>query len=135
MSKNFYKALFNLNVRMTKICVLHFSDLHFGEQNILQFMDRRSLFENFYYNLRRKINEIIDGIGSIKLAIISGDLGSLGHIPRDSDFMKFFELFFLKNIPVLTCPGNHDIYRELIQDGNAVRQFLQYISKIRALEF
>lgn len=120
---------------MTNFSILHFSDLHFGEKNLLKFLKdnvgtSNALFDNFFYNFKLTIESIINSNNNVKLIIITGDLGSIGEISENKYFKEFFQIFHIKEIPVIICPGNHDLHRELIQYGNSTGQFLHYNEKI-----
>lgn len=111
--------------------ILHFSDLHFGEQNIQQYAKYKLDFDNYFVITKETIENIIKEDKNISLVIITGDLGSKGEIIESNYLNEFFQIFSNNNIPILTCLGNHDLIRDLITLGE---QFTKYELKIRAIK-
>lgn len=111
--------------------ILHFSDLHFGQQNMQKYAKYKLDFDNYFIIFKEKIESIINEEKNTLLVILTGDLGSRGKIVVNKYLNEFLEIFSQNEIPILTCLGNHD----LIQDKITLNeQFNEYVSKIRAIQ-
>lgn len=112
--------------------ILHFSDLHFGEQSIQIKAKFKYDFDNYFRILENTIKDIVNDNISTKLVIISGDIGSKGDIPRqDRYFDIFFEIFSEKKIPIITCLGNHDLIQEEIDKEKQFKIYVDLINSIK----
>ena len=119
---------------MAKFSILHFSDLHFGDYNIEDKGRYKFSFENYFNIFTDFLDDLINTAESpIKLVLISGDFFTRG-VPTESIYFKyFFRHFFNKNIPVLTCLGNHDIIRSEIDLMTQFRNYIDFIESIKNL--
>jgi DNA repair exonuclease SbcCD nuclease subunit len=107
-----------------KFVILHLSDAHLGHPKYS--LDSLNVFEPLYEDLKTSYRT-----EALKpnLIVFSGDL-AFGDIPEKrikdqyvtaKDFMEKITLCFeatYSEIPILIVPGNHDIDRNLISDGD-----------------
>ncbi|MEJ2249471.1 MAG: metallophosphoesterase [Candidatus Lokiarchaeota archaeon] len=120
------------------LSILHFSDIHFGDDSAQVDETRKGDFSNLFANFKLKLNKIIEK-EDINLILITGDISSksslfpkkklsladkIGKIirrKREDSFTsiklpeyleEFIEIFSLKRIPILITIGNHDLIRK-----------------------
>ena len=93
---------------------IHIADFHVG--------DPRGFLENIWQtigmkSLKRCIKEI--NLLHPDFVIISGDLvfGQFFPFEYSREYEKCYELLQLFDVPTFLCPGNHDGYRRLWEDG------------------
>jgi len=112
-----------------EICqILHFSDLHFGRLSLIKDSELNYDFLDFKFQLKNLLNKLIYS-NKIKIIIITGDIGSYGKIEDNELIKEFFELFSIKNIPILISIGNHDLKRESIIHNKQFTGFCNFIKK------
>ena len=98
----------------TNFTFIHVTDLHIG--------DPRGFRENIRETIGYKsVKKCIDEINLLHpdFVIISGDLvfGQLYPFEYTREYKQCFELLQLFDVPTFLCPGNHDGYYKLGQDG------------------
>ena len=93
-----------------ELILLHFSDFHFGRQN--PYSGQNVVLKEIWDLIKEKL--FINGIklDDINLAVVTGDLSSIGSV-KDFEFANQFfnEILFkdiIKDIFVI-IPGNHDL--------------------------
>lgn len=93
---------------------IHITDFHLG--------DPRGLAENIretrgYKSLLRCIHEV--NLLHPDFVIISGDLvyGQLYYKEYSREYPKIYEMLQRFDVPTYLCPGNHDGYRRIKEDG------------------
>lgn len=113
-----YKAVEPRAVSVQKIdgnfSFIHLSDLHIG--------DLRGLKENIKETIGWKaVKKCIEEINLIKpnFVVITGDLvfGQLYPFEYRKEYKKCYEILQLFKVPTYLCPGNHDGYIKLKEDG------------------
>jgi 3',5'-cyclic AMP phosphodiesterase CpdA len=93
---------------------IHISDLHVG--------DFRGAIENFKETIRwRSIRKCIEEVNLLHpdFVLITGDLvfGQLYPFEYQREYRRCFELLQRFDVPTFICPGNHDGYNRLGEDG------------------
>lgn len=80
------------------IRILHFSDLHLHTN-----YDQEKVLESFLKDIQSN--------GAFDLVVCSGDIAARGNFQKDNTLAFFSKIKEIvgKNIPIVTCPGNHDI--------------------------
>lgn len=80
------------------IRILHFSDLHLHTN-----YDQEKVLESFLKDIQTN--------GTFDLVVCSGDIAARGNFQKDNILTFFSKIKEIvgKNIPIVTCPGNHDI--------------------------
>ncbi|MCH7310539.1 metallophosphoesterase [Acinetobacter sp. ANC 4805] len=80
------------------IRILHFSDLHLHTN-----YDQEKVLESFLKDIQSN--------GTFDLVVCSGDIAARGNFQKDNILAFFSKIKEIvgKKIPIVTCPGNHDI--------------------------
>jgi predicted MPP superfamily phosphohydrolase len=102
---------------MSKINILHLSDIHFGAEPVTDEIESTAL--TIKNGILDKLNEVLVGLEPNwmpNIIVISGDIGWKG---IESDYKqaeiwlnKLLDKLHLTKDEIIFCPGNHDIERE-----------------------
>lgn len=117
---------------MENCFILHFSDLHFGKLSLIWDSELEYDFQDFMYSLNELLTKIITE-KPIKIVLITGDIGSFGELQKNKLIEDFFKIFSKQEIPILICPGNHDLKRALTKKKrfedfcNLIKTYKKYL--------